>query len=121
MSDLTISLSGVDVASVKTKLKAAFQALAEEADEHEQIKTNVRGLEYQHEDWTRGEPCPECAGEEFQCGQIEHSIYQLSEHGKMTHIERDRHDTPSEFTSVVCYNPSCMVQLYRGPASYLTD
>lgn len=121
MAELTIAFDGESLSNIEPQLRAGLQALAEETGENEHIETHVAGVEWQHDQWERGESCPECGGTQFHCGLVEYSVYEATDNGHMEYRERDGHRPTTDFTSVMCNNPSCMVQLYRGAASFLVD
>lgn len=121
MSELTIVFYGDDFTGIEEQLRAGFRALADESDRDEILETKVRGLEWQHENWEEGQSCPECGSDEFHCSQIENSIYEATEEGGMTCVDNSSYPSSSDFTAVMCNDPTCMAQLYRGPASYLSS
>lgn len=121
MSELVISIQNDASSDIGEQIRAAFKALAEEADDQEVLDTQVRGLEWQHPDWEYGDPCPECGSEELHCEVKTYAIFEATGEGHLSFKEREEHPSSTETMSVTCYEPSCMVQLSRSPASYLVD
>lgn len=119
--ELTITLPDFeDPQKAANYLDNAIQTLKDEhRDEGGDVKIDaeIPGLFYQHEEWTWGDPCPDCGSDEVCVGQIEYN----RQYATGEHFEESHPLTPGNVVSVSCDNSDCLTDLYITPASYLAE
>lgn len=117
MPEVTLTISAPDEDSTVEELKGVLEEISEIEKQH-LVNVNVEAARYTHDDWNQGDPCPCCGSEYFHVEEITYSYY-VADGDQITYQERA--DGVGEQLAVMCDNPECTEQLYRSPASFLTD
>lgn len=81
---------------------------------------DVSNIKWTHPEWDWESPCPECGSEEFHCEEFDYSIYELGVDG-ICFKEKADPGPEIRITGVMCQSPGCDTQLYRGPASFVSE
>lgn len=118
MPEFTLTITVEDEDTSAEELKETMKALQDLETEH-LVNIKNADLKWEHADWDWDSPCPVCGSEQFHVGEIDYSIYQLVS-GELEYQRKDNRGAP-EIISVMCDDPTCMTQLFRGPASLIRD
>lgn len=81
---------------------------------------DVSGLKWTHPEWDWESPCPNCGSELFHCEEFDYSVYELLDEG-LQFKERGDPVPEAHITGVMCQSSECNTQVYRGPASFISE
>lgn len=89
--------------------------------EHEHAANiDISDLKWTHSEWDWDSPCPYCGHERYHCEEFDYSYYTLGEEG--FGFDKKADPGPEQrITAVMCANTRCNEQLYRGPASFVSE
>lgn len=109
MTDVQINIADTD--RTEEELHDMLTELAESIED-DTLNINVPELheDYQHPEWEKGEPCPECGCEQFSEAYVEYAQSYATGDG-YTELGKNINSGPT--TSIHCGNDDCFEVLYK--------
>lgn len=120
MPDITLTISVPETDETDRDAVGDVLDKIQQLELEHAVDINVPDLKWKHSDWDWDAPCPECGSELFHCSETEYVIYELV--GDNLQFQSRADPGPElQITSVMCDDDGCLAQLYRGPASFLSE